>query len=58
MVSEGKGKIAIQPIKFDEKHMLMLLSEISLKKEWQNPYDERWDDVLYREDAKKYKQFV
>ena len=42
----SKGKIIIKPMKLEEKHMLMLLSETSLKKTWQNPYDERWDDVL------------
>ncbi len=46
LVSEDKGRITIKPMKLDEKHMLMLLSEISLKKVWDNPHDERWDDVL------------
>ena len=46
LVSEDKGKIMIKPIKLDEKHLLMLISETSLKKTWDNPYDERWDDVL------------
>ena len=46
IVSEDKDKITIKPVKLDEKHMLMLLSESSLKKTWNNPYDERWDDVL------------
>jgi len=46
IVSEDKGKIIIKPVKLDEKHILMLLSESSLKKTWDNPYDERWDDVL------------
>ena len=46
IVSEDKDKITIKPVKLDEKHMLMLLSESSLKKTWDNPYDERWDDVL------------
>jgi len=32
--------------KLDEKNILMLLSENSLKKTWDNPYDERWDEVL------------
>ena len=32
--------------KINEKHLLMLLSESSLKKTWNNKYDERWDDVL------------
>ena len=46
IVSEDNDKITIKPVKLDEKHMLMLLSESSLKKTWDNPYDERWDDVL------------
>ncbi|MBS3102525.1 AbrB/MazE/SpoVT family DNA-binding domain-containing protein [Candidatus Woesearchaeota archaeon] len=46
LISEGKDKITIKPVKMSEKHLLMLLSETSLKKTWQNPYDERWDDVL------------
>ena len=46
VVSEDKDKITIKPVKLTEKHLLMLLSESSLKKVWDNPYDERWDDVL------------
>ena len=46
LVSRDKDKITIKPLRLDEKHLLMLLSETSLKKTWQNPYDERWDDVL------------
>ena len=46
IVSEDKDKITIKPVKLDEKHIMMLLSETSLKKTWDNPYDERWDDVL------------
>ena len=46
IVSEDKDKIIIKPVKLDEKHIMMLLSETSLKKTWDNPYDERWDDVL------------
>ncbi len=46
IVSEDKDKITIKPVKLDEKHILMLLSETSLKKTWDNSYDERWDDVL------------
>ena len=46
IVTEDKNKITIKPVKLDEKHILMLLSETSLKKTWDNPYDERWDDVL------------
>ncbi len=46
LVSEGKENISIKPIRLDERHLLMLLSESSLKKTWKNKYDERWDDVL------------
>ena len=46
LVKEEKEKIIISPVKLDEKHLLMLLSESSLKKVWDNKYDERWDDVL------------
>ncbi|MBI2670591.1 AbrB/MazE/SpoVT family DNA-binding domain-containing protein [Candidatus Woesearchaeota archaeon] len=46
IITEDKDKISIKPIKIDERHLLMLLSETSLKKTWNNKYDERWDDVL------------
>lgn len=46
IVSDDKDKITLKPVKLDENHILMLLSETSLKKVWDNPYDERWDDVL------------
>ena len=46
LISEDKDRITIKPVKMSEKHLLMLLSETSLKKTWQNPYDERLDDVL------------
>ncbi len=46
IVHEEKDKISIKPAKLTEKQLLMLLSETSLKKTWDNPYDERWDDVL------------
>lgn len=46
LVSEDKEKITIKPVKMSENYLLMLLSETSLRKTWDNPYDERWDDVL------------
>ncbi len=46
LITEDKEKITIKPIKLDEKHLFMLLSEKSLKKTWDNSYDDRWDDVL------------
>ena len=46
LVSEDRERIIIKPIILDERHFGMLLSESSLKKTWDNPYDQRWDDVL------------
>lgn len=46
LIKEEKDKIILKPAKVDEKHLLMLLSESSLKKVWDNPYDEQWDDVF------------
>ncbi len=46
LITEENDKIAIKPITLDEKHLFMLLSETSLKKVWDNKYDQRWDDVL------------
>ena len=46
LVTEENGKIVLKPVKLSESHIFMLLSEPSLKKIWDNKYDERWDDVL------------
>jgi len=46
IISEDNDKIIIKSAKLSEKHLLMLLSETSLRKTWDNPYDKRWDDVL------------
>jgi AbrB family looped-hinge helix DNA binding protein len=46
LLKEEKDKIIVKPAKMDEKHLLMLLSESSLKKAWDNQYDERWDNVF------------
>ena len=46
LLSEEKEKIILKPVTMDEKHLLLLLSESSLKKVWDNKYDKRWDDVL------------
>lgn len=46
LVKEEKERIIIKPITLDDRHLLMLASETSLKKLWDNPFDERWDDVL------------
>lgn len=46
IIIEENNKIVLKPIKMDDKMMLMLLSESSLKKTWNNKYDDRWDDVF------------
>jgi len=46
LVVEEKDKIILKPVRLDESHLAMLLSEPVLKKTWANKYDERWDDVL------------
>jgi len=46
LISEDNDRLTIKPVNLDDKHILMLLSESSLKKTWGNKYDERWDDVL------------
>ncbi len=46
LIKSSNGTIVINPITLDEKHMLLLASELSLKKTWDNPSDDRWDDVL------------
>ena len=46
LVKEEKDKIILKPTTMDEKHFFLLLSESSLKKVWDNPHDERWDDVF------------
>lgn len=46
LVTEENDKIVLKPVTLDERHLLMLVSEASLKKVWGNKYDERWDDVL------------
>jgi len=43
---EENDRIILKPVKLDDKHLMMLLSEYSLKKVWDNKFDERWDDVL------------
>ena len=46
LVIEEKDAITLKPIQLNETQMLMLLSESSLRKTWDNTYDERWDDVF------------
>ncbi len=46
ILSEDKGRIILKPAELNEDLALLLLSESSLKKIWDNKFDERWDDVL------------
>ena len=46
LIKGDNKKIIIKPVRLDEKHLFLLLSESSLKKTWNNKYDERWDEVL------------
>ncbi len=46
LVKESEGTLILSPVELNDKHLFMLASESSLKKIWDNPYDERWDDVL------------
>lgn len=46
LVSEEKDKIVLKPARLTEKQLFMLLGEESLKRTWDNPYDEQWDEVL------------
>ena len=46
LIKEKKGELTIIPINLDENYAWMLLSEESLKKVWDNPFDKRWDDVF------------
>lgn len=46
VVDEKEKTIVMKPVALNDDHALLLLSELSLKKTWDNKYDERWDDVL------------
>lgn len=46
LIIERKGTITLKPIQLNETQFLMLLSEGSLRKTWDNKYDERWDSVF------------
>jgi AbrB family looped-hinge helix DNA binding protein len=46
LVKERKDTIVLKPARMSETQLLMLLSESSLKKVWDNPQDQRWDDVF------------
>lgn len=46
LIVEEKDHMTIRPVQLNEIQMLMLLSESSLKKTWDNKYDERWDDAF------------
>jgi len=45
-IVEEKEKIVLKKITLDEDNLWMLTGEETLKKTWDNPYDEKWDDVL------------
>jgi len=46
LLKEEEERIILKPITLDEPHYWMLVAESSLRKTWDNKYDERWDDVL------------
>ncbi len=46
LVVEEKDKITLKPVRLEDKHALLLLSEASLRNVWDNKHDQRWDDVL------------
>lgn len=46
LIVEEREKITMKPIRLDDKHAFLLLSESSLRKVWDNEYDARWDEVL------------
>jgi len=46
LVGEKGKSIVLKPVDLNDDLSLLLLSETSLKKTWDNKYDERWDDVL------------
>lgn len=46
LVSEDHDTIVLRPTNLTDKQLLLLLSQDSLQKVWDNPYDQRWDDVL------------
>jgi len=46
VVVEEKDKLVIKKISLDEDSLWMLVGEETLKKTWDNKYDERWNDVL------------
>jgi len=46
LIVEEDGRITMKPVQLNETQMLMLMSESSLKKTWDNKYDERWDNAF------------
>ena len=46
IVVEGNDKLTFKKITLSEDQLWMLAGEETLKKTWDNKYDERWDDVL------------
>ncbi len=46
IISEKEDKLVLKKINLHEDNLWMLVGEETLKKTWDNKYDERWDDVL------------
>jgi AbrB family looped-hinge helix DNA binding protein len=46
IIVEEKNRLVIKKVSLDEDNLWMLVGEETLKDTWDNPYDERWDDVL------------
>ena len=46
IIVEGNDKLTLKKISLSEDQLWMLAGEETLKKTWDNKYDERWDDVL------------
>ncbi len=46
VISEKENKLVLKKINLNEENLWMLVGEETLKKTWDNKYDERWDDVL------------
>lgn len=46
VISENENKLVLKKIHINEDNLWMLVGEETLKKTWDNKYDERWDNVL------------
>ena len=47
IVIEEKDKLTLKKITFSEDQLWMLAGEETLRKTWNNKYDERWNDELF-----------